>query len=59
MGDDHEEQQPVGGMQDDSDWCGRMEAKVDKIDDELVQQRQMLVAMMQHFNIQCPSSGPV
>jgi hypothetical protein len=46
MGDNQEEQQPIGGMQDDDDWRGTLEAKVDKINEELLLQRQMLVATM-------------
>jgi len=50
--DDHDDQQPPGGMQDDGDWRGTMESKMDNIDNEFVLQRHMMVAMMQHFNIQ-------
>jgi hypothetical protein len=51
MGDHHEQQQPVGEMENEADWRRRIEAKIDN-------QGEMLLAMMQHFNIQNPQAGP-
>jgi len=45
-------------MQDEQDWRIRMENKVEKIDENLVEQRHMLLAMMQHLNIEYTPPGP-